>query len=317
MFTASTVPAAASNTKRSTAAGSGDSSRQQPSPRGQWGAGKSGSSAGLPSGVNSFTSGTSGVPSPYNAQGAAAANLRSPRGKGASSSDDDVEEDVLDVEVIDPSDATLGQPAAENRQLSWQCGTCKYCMLAMDHRGNTLPISLDAWGQQIPLQCPRCLVTHTQWSVSSPFDAYGDHVNVKGMFANSYHARLQNPAVSPPPPPPLLPQNIAASSATSSGSASVSVPSGGATLLDNLPPILANIGLMSYRGGVARSTVAEQPVQRKQRTAYYCGLCNRRLLRMDHNGDLVPLDTNAGGEILPLTCPGCGVAHGDWPIRPS
>ncbi|CUF95848.1 Hypothetical protein, putative [Bodo saltans] len=252
---------------------------------------------------------------------------RSSQENNKQSSSDDDDEDILDVEVMDASIPPLGM---ENRQIAWQCGTCKYCVLAMDNKGKTLPISMNAWGEPIPLQCPRCLVSHTNWSVTSPFDSYGDHVNVKGTFANSLQFRQHNAHYGLPPrapsPPPQLANTSCGAQSTSGGNNDAqrlsttggsSRPPLGATLLENLPPILANIGLVTYRGGVPRSTVAVVPPQRKQRTAYFCGLCSRRLLRMDHNGDLVPLDTNAGGEILPLTCPGCGVSHGDWPIRPA
>jgi hypothetical protein len=242
------------------------------------------------------------------------ANRRRSSHESAASSDDG-DEDIIDVEIVDPSLAVLG--SQENRQVAWQCGTCKYCMLAIDHKGKTLPLSLNAWGQPISLQCPRCLVSHSNWTVASPFDSYGDHVNVKGTFANSLHFRQDGGGAAVKPPLTPTPPSAAATSAISSVSMPGNNVSSGGTLLENLPPILQSIGLVTYRGGEARSTVVEPPPQRKQRTAYFCGLCNRRLLRMDHNGDLVPLDTNAGGEILPLTCPGCGVSHGDWPIRTS
>jgi hypothetical protein len=330
MFTAPQTAQMSSTAKRNSSSASQTSaaiSVSGRSPRGsQWASRPSPKAvSGISNGsFNSATTPSMTSRSQLDAAGQSSTRRRSSQENKHTSSDDE-EEDIIDVEVMDASIPPLGM---ENRQIAWQCGSCHYCVLAMDNKGKTLPISMNAWGKPIPLQCPRCLVSHTNWAVTSPFDAYGDHVNVKGTFANSAQFRQHNAHFGLPPrvpsPPPQAGSISAAQLAPGGGasdaqrlSTSTTSPPLGATLLDNLPPILASIGLVTYRGGVPRSTVALVPPQRKQRTAYFCGLCSRRLLRMDHNGDLVPLDTNAGGEILPLTCPGCGVSHGDWPIRPA
>ena len=49
--------------------------------------------------------------------------------------------------------------------------------------------------------------------------------------------------------------------------------------------------------------------------AFHCGLCGRRLLRMDAFGNLVPLEKDATGNTVPLECPGCHVSHTEWVVR--
>ena len=45
---------------------------------------------------------------------------------------------------------------------------------------------------------------------------------------------------------------------------------------------------------------------------YVCGVCGRRLLRIDHKGELIPIDTDAEGNLTAIECPGCHQTHAQW-----
>lgn len=264
------------------------------------------------------------APHPSQAAGAASGKrLPHDSSHGRDSDDDEQVEDLLEEVIDDESQGSIPLNSEESRKISWQCGACRYCVLAIDHRGKPLPLTTDAWGNPIPLQCPRCMLSHTKWTQCVPFDDHGDHVNVKGAFSNSANrrliqesnfelARLQEQQQK------HQQQQAAGGVGAPGGIAPSQAPTAGGqpTVLQNLPAILQNIGLVSYRNGEPMPTTKPQPAPRKQKLAYYCGPCGRKLLRMDQYGDLVPLDKDSDGRTLPLMCPGCKTMHGDWLIRP-
>ena len=55
---------------------------------------------------------------------------------------------------------------------------------------------------------------------------------------------------------------------------------------------------------------------RAKRYTYQCGKCSRSMMRMDSLGDLIPLDRDLDGYILPYPCPGCNNEHSDWHVVP-
>lgn len=284
----------------------------------------------------------------------------------------------------------------------------------MDQFGRPLPLSRGAYGEVIPIGCPRCQLEHTGWDAASPFDSLGEHANLRsgllqhqGMLLGKTnpgdHHEVAGeagegwpPQRQPPhqgntgntgsllPPDPLLlgqkKEGLGSPVGSASGGAGVgsgavspfllsSSPSSPRVLQNlalysrvELPPILANIGKRRRRkpregsgevedgGGdcpsagqfssnyyrsnnnnnnnfCRSSTIGGGGGNRNKlggfassssalRRAFYCGLCGRRLLRMDSDGELVGMDVDAEGQLLPIRCPGCLELHNKWEIKP-
>lgn len=193
----------------------------------------------------------------------------------------------------------------EKLLISWKCGCCGYHVLAMDQDGRPLPLSRGAYGELLPIRCPQCEMEHTSWEQAIPFDKHGDHVNIRSTLSNNYvtqcRKRGEVAASSRQPNPP-------------SSRLSTNTPS---LARRELPPILANIGRVTYKDGVAVPNNHAKPRQTAAvRMAFYCSLCGRRLLRVDSEGELVAMDVDGKGEVLPIRCPGCGEVHNRWEVRP-
>ncbi|KAH9586229.1 hypothetical protein LSM04_001413 [Trypanosoma melophagium] len=187
------------------------------------------------------------------------------------------------------------------KKISWRCGMCGYHVLAMDQEGNPLPLSVSPFGEVVPMSCPRCLLEHTSWEQAVPFDQHGDHANIRSKLSNNYvrtTAKEKAEVVKDYHPPPT-------SSATGVHTDKV-----------ELPPILQEIGRWTYKDGVPKPTVPEVARPRGPRKAYYCGKCDRQLLRMDPYGELVPMVRDKDGVLLPIMCPGCKVEHNQWEVKP-
>lgn len=215
-------------------------------------------------------------------------------------------------------DAIIEQPNPKN--VAWRCGSCGYCMLAIDHRGAPLPLTRDAFGRVIPMQCPKCMLRHAQWTPCEPFRNNGDHVNVKSTFSNTVRAAYEAPLVRQSSALGLTTATAATTVVPVTGSVGTAASSIGAnssatSTATALPAILASIGAVTYREGVAVPTAAAAPAPRAVRQTYICGLCQRKLLRIDQFGALVPLDLDTAGNVAPLRCPGCKQIHSDWPIK--
>lgn len=189
--------------------------------------------------------------------------------------------------------------------ISWKCGICGYHVLAMDQDGSPLPLSRSAYGELLPIRCPRCEMEHTSWEQAIPFDKHGDHVNIRSKLSNNYVTQCRTSADVP-----------ASGDAKKQYTPPLSSPSPSANH-NEIPPILANIGRVTYRDGVPITNVLMKPRQRAEvRMAFYCGLCGRRMLRVDSDGELVAMDCNASGEVLPIRCPGCKEVHNNWIVKP-
>jgi hypothetical protein len=157
------------------------------------------------------------------------------------------------------------------------------------------------------------MLTHTRWTQEVPFDEYGDHINVKRAFSNRMHQRgnVEGGTTRKGGSGEAASEALIATGVDRAAAARVGDP----VPVRQLPAILANIGLVTYRNGAPVSTVKPAPPERKQKQAFYCGLCDRKLLRMDQYGELVPLDMDTDGKPVPLTCPGCKQVHSDWVVR--
>lgn len=265
----------------------------------------------------------------------------------------------------------LGSAADASGQISWKCGLCAYHMLAVDQFGQPLPLACNAYGDCIPLRCPRCHLEHTSWVASSPFDRQGEHINLRSTLSSHQqllHAPLHLergttvPSLSCPSTgtttlansPAFVGEDVQPSSSTIDAptASSTSPLQGKYAVLSasqpnplsphssspsrvELPPILASIGKKRHihrEGGqpyphVRGSLSSNYPcssTSRKgmgayssgSRRAFYCGLCGRRLLRVDSDGELVAMDLNDEGQVRPLRCPGCHEVHSKWMIKP-
>lgn len=298
--------------------------------------------------------------------------------------------------------------------ISWKCGLCGYHLLSMDQFGKPLPLSRSAYGEILPICCPRCQLEHTGWEASTPFDALGEHVNMRSTLLGHHTMLSKNAPMAMDPrndsmdtssslptsttavegggegstgvargsgedgrssrsktrPPwetaggsgsgesssmhTSTPQGsekslagggyssaVVAFSSSLSGSSPASPHvrySGSIPSRVELPPILANIGkirrkpeddgetcplssgpLSSHYYRPSASTSSNDGVMTpapSSKRAFYCGLCGRRLLRMDSDGELVAMDVDADGKVLPIRCPGCLQVHNKWEVRP-
>ncbi|ORC84322.1 uncharacterized protein TM35_000461410 [Trypanosoma theileri] len=199
-----------------------------------------------------------------------------------------------------PEEKMQTSTGRSKKKISWRCGMCGYHVLAMDQEGNPLPLSVSPFGEVLPMSCPRCLLEHTSWEQAVPFDEHGDHTNIRSKLSNNYvrtTAKENGPVKDFHPPP------------TSSAS-------GVQTEKVEIPPILEEIGRWTYKDGVPKPTVPEVSRPRGTRMAYYCGKCDRQLLRMDPYGELVPMVRDKDGVLLPILCPGCKEEHNQWEVKP-
>lgn len=179
--------------------------------------------------------------------------------------------------------------------VAWRCGLCSYYALAMDGKGGALPFSSSAFGVLLPMRCPRCQLEHTSWTAATPFDAFGRHANLRGGRA-PHTAGKKAGEVSPPD------DGLAAELLAGAGGVGPAAwqPSGA-------PTTGAPLGGGGKECGPRRG--------REKRLCYYCSKCNRRLLRVDAEGELVAMSTDANGVVQPITCPGCKETHNQWCLR--
>ncbi|KPI85662.1 hypothetical protein ABL78_5283 [Leptomonas seymouri] len=236
--------------------------------------------------------------------------------------------------AVPSSDIPPGQPFAHTatasvsrlrKNVSWQCGLCGYYVLAMDQDGTPLSFATSAFGNVLPLMCPRCRLSHTSWQASTPFNEQGDHLNLPTTYSNRYVA---------PSAPSADAQLIKGSASTKEREAALAGGEMGGDegtrfLHSALPSTLAGVGvgntLLSHRAAAASLSITSRQLRNTgaaasdaslQRRAFYCGHCNRRLLRVDANGELVDMNRNKDGSICPIQCPGCGEMHSDWVVKP-
>ncbi|KEG13610.1 hypothetical protein DQ04_00901120 [Trypanosoma grayi] len=215
---------------------------------------------------------------------------------------DTLQEDVISTPMRNSASAGNAVCVSPRKQtkISWKCGMCGYHVLAMDHEGKPLPLSVSSFGQVLPMSCPRCLLEHTSWEQAVPFDEHGDHANIRSKLSNNYvrtssHVDTEARVFQPAP----------TSAAPGSHADGVT-----------LPPILQEIGRRTYKEGVAQPIAVEAPRPRGSRMAYYCSKCGRKLLRMDPYGELVPMVRDNSGVPLPIVCPGCKIEHNQWDVKP-
>ncbi|KAG8348685.1 hypothetical protein TRVL_00467 [Trypanosoma vivax] len=188
---------------------------------------------------------------------------------------------------------------ATSKKISWKCGMCGYHVLAMDHEGNPLPLSESSFGEVLPMSCPRCLLEHTDWQQSIPFDEYDNHANIRSRLSNNYvfTTNSENHKEKDFRPSHTVQAKCA-------GNKSV-----------ELPPILQEID-RKFRNTAKDTPAPSNPRPLAKPMAYYCGKCDRRLLRMDQYGELVSMVCDKDGVPFPITCPGCKEEHSEWNIKP-
>ncbi|CAG9569744.1 conserved hypothetical protein [Leishmania major strain Friedlin] len=193
----------------------------------------------------------------------------------------------------------------QRKNVSWRCMLCGYHVLAMDQDGAPLPFSASAFGNVLPMTCPRCKMSHTSWQPSTPFSEEGNHMNLPTTLSNRY-------LVSLPGQQPLRAKDAEATGAAGQPGAAVetasSVVAGSRSA--------QRVGFVSALATQQRSVPVISAVSSVQRRAYYCGRCGRRLLRVDVNGEIVDMDRDKDGQVLPITCPGCMESHSDWVLKP-
>ncbi|KAG5510620.1 hypothetical protein JKF63_06918 [Porcisia hertigi] len=192
-----------------------------------------------------------------------------------------------------------------SKKVSWKCKLCGYYVLAMDQEGTPLPFTTSAFGNVIPLTCPRCAVSHTSWQSSSPFNKEGDHKNLPTTLSNRYFMLTAGEQ-------PMRLKDKEATGPT--GHLNASAEAAPSLVVGNrLDQVAVPVSLLATKQRGALRTPAVPSVQRR---AFYCGRCGRRLLRVDANGELVDMDRDQEGEVLPITCPGCKENHNDWVVKP-
>ncbi|CAJ1006156.1 hypothetical protein Q4I28_001472 [Leishmania naiffi] len=215
--------------------------------------------------------------------------------------------DVSAVSVIAPSVAATHVTSSYRlrKNISWHCTLCGYHVLAMDQDGTPLPFTISAFGNVLPMTCPRCKLNHTSWQPSTPFSENGDHRNLPTALSNRY-------VIQAPDQQSLRVKDREEMGAADQSDAGVkaasSLAAGG-----HLAQTEASVGRLATQ---QRSIPAISAVSSAQRRAYYCGRCGRRLLRVDANGELVEMDRGKDGQVLPITCSGCKENHSDWVVKP-
>lgn len=218
--------------------------------------------------------------------------------------------------MSDVSAASLSAPLAaaatnvtslyrQRKSVSWRCMLCGYHVLAMDQNGAPLPFSASAFGNVLPMTCPRCKLSHMSWQPSTPFSEEGNHMNLPTTLSNRYLVPL-------PSQRSLRVKDAEATGAAGQSGAAVetasSVVAGSCST--------QRVGFLSALATQHRSVSVISAISSVQRRAYYCGRCGRRLLRVDVNGELVDMDRDKDGQVLPITCPGCTESHSDWVVKP-
>ncbi|KAG5485560.1 hypothetical protein LSCM1_07649 [Leishmania martiniquensis] len=201
--------------------------------------------------------------------------------------------------------ASMASSYRLRKNVSWQCTLCGYHVLAMDQNGTPLPLTTSAFGNLLPMTCPRCKLSHTSWQSSTPFSADGNHMNLPTAFSNRY----MMPACGQQP---LRTKGDQAAGLVGHFGTAVQTASSlmaGSRLAMRMAPSATRATQQRGISVTAASTV--------QRRAFYCGRCGRRLLRVDANGELVDMDRDQDGQVLPITCPGCQESHSDWVVKPS
>jgi rubrerythrin len=226
-----------------------------------------------------------------------------------------------------PAPATAAASSRlRGKNVSWQCGLCGYHVLAMDQDGTPLPFATSAFGNVLPLMCPRCKLSHTSWQSSTPFSEQGDHLNLPTTYSNRYKA----PNIVPPAGASFTKESGARKDHAAADNSGTLFPppghaanaSGGRTLLKQRAAGASLSVVTQQRAAQLRPNasngqgVSSSTRAAVQRRAYYCGHCHRRLLRVDANGELVDMDRDAEGHILPIRCPGCGELHSEWLVKP-
>ncbi|CAD2220463.1 hypothetical protein ADEAN_000798500 [Angomonas deanei] len=210
----------------------------------------------------------------------------------------------------------------------------------MDANGAPIPFSVSAFGEPLPLQCPQCLVEHTNWKQTVPFNKYGDHVNLRSRFSNRYMVQ-HNTKGNVSPTKGKEKNHFTSSYVTDC--LYKEHDEGNASMEDrnkNMRYCIESLRQkMEYEISTAQPDATGKPVSSSVHTsqnntmntttnnnsntlsrarttnAYYCGLCHRRLLRFGAEGELIPLSCDEEGRILPMRCPGCGVEHSDWELK--
>lgn len=189
---------------------------------------------------------------------------------------------ALEVAVVSEpveADPTPRQAVAPpQKKTAWRCAACSYCVVAMDHEGNPIPYTPSAWGEPLPMRCPRCQVEHASWKPDVPFDELGQHTNVRSRLSNHY----MNQHSMPPPPAPAP------------------------------PPLKEEVVWVQHTDGTDAPPARVGRRCPPYRMSYYCAYCQRRLLRVDADGEPIAMTCGTDGAPLPIECPGCHRLHQEW-----
>nr|CCC95875.1 unnamed protein product [Trypanosoma congolense IL3000] len=190
-----------------------------------------------------------------------------------------------------------GAPAAAStkRRISWKCSLCSYYVLAMDHNGEPLVLGTSSFGEPLPMTCPRCLLSHCDWVQATPFDNFNNHVNIRSKQSNSYLTTTPDVDVEKVLPP-------------------ISLSKGSQLPKTSIPPFSQGSVAPCKDPSIFLSMGREQPNLGRQ-MMYYCGKCDRKLLRMNQYGELIPMACDKDGATLPVLCPGCKEEHRDWNVK--
>jgi len=132
-----------------------------------------------------------------------------------------------------------------------------------------------------------------------PFDSHGDHANIRSTLSN----RLVD---------------LPLTRTTTVGVKMLSN-APGASLRSDVSPTGQSLSTSASRERPGRIPpfVVQPPAEPvRQRLVYYCGRCQRRLLRLDANGEPVVMDCDKDGVVRPITCPGCQECHNEWIVKP-
>ncbi|CCW64604.1 unnamed protein product [Phytomonas sp. EM1] len=186
---------------------------------------------------------------------------------------------------------------------AWRCGLCGYLMLSLDQEGNPIPFTCSAFGTPLPLGCPSCSQTHINWESANPFDALGAHINLR----NAHRLKVGTEGLS------QLPSSITCvTSPPDRASREATDPTDSPSEIGRVAPRTQ----VSPVATALHATFRSKSMNVSQMQCYYCGRCHRRLLRVDAWGELVPMNCDADGNVLPILCPGCGMLHSEWTIGP-
>ena len=159
------------------------------------------------------------------------------------------------------------------KPIAWKCGKCRYCLLSIDQIGDFIPPERGPDGDILPIQCPSCLQIHGDWSAA--------------ISTRNYPASL-----------PYNAKHVPTDQLSTFYKRQLEPD-------DNLGHLLIPTDAF-YPLSHEVFPVKAEP------NGFYCGKCNRGLLRIDAHGKLLRLEDNAFGDILPMLCPGCQHAHTEW-----